>query len=201
LWRRVSGGLTSTQQDEIFKRIAPHFLPSFAKKADRKPPGPQETAEMWRCVASMEHLTAKQKAELGEVLLGQIEKKKAPEHALWAFGRLGARVPLYGSVGEVLSAKRAEKWLERLMALEWKSDQYALAAAEIARSAGDRARDLDEAVRRRLAERLKQASDGARLARLVLEPIAREAREERLAFGDSLPSGLRLVAASSSEAT
>ena len=44
---------------------------------------------------------------------------------------------------------------------------------------------------KRLAERLEGAvADGERLARLVLEPTAREAREERLAFGDSLPSGL-----------
>ena len=75
--------------------------------------------------------------------------------------------------------------------------RYALAAAELARCSGDRARDLDEALRRRLAERLKGAvADGERLARLVLEPTAREAREERLAFGDALPSGLRLVATS-----
>ncbi|HEX9100882.1 MAG TPA: hypothetical protein VF997_01695, partial [Polyangia bacterium] len=90
---------------------------------------------------------------------------------------------------------KAEKWLERVMAMEWKGDAHALAAAEIARASGDRARDLDEALRRRLSARLESAvADGARLARLVLEPTAREAREERLAFGDSLPSGLRLAA-------
>src|SRR5947209_895959 len=126
LWRRVSGGLTKTQQEEVFKRIAPHFLPSFAKKPDRKPPGPQETAEMWRCLASMERLTAKQKAELGEILIGQLEKKKAPDgsmaHALWALSRLGARVPLYGPTEGVVPAKKAERWLERLMALEWKGE-------------------------------------------------------------------------------
>jgi hypothetical protein len=197
LWRRVSGGLTRTQQDEIYKRVAPHFLPTFAKKADRKPPGQQEAAEMWRCVASMERIPAKAKAELGDVLIAQLEKKKASEHALWALGRLGARVPLYGPTEGVVARGRAEKWLERLMALEWKGEAYALAAAELARASGDRARDLDEGVRRRLAERLKNAPDGERLARVVLEPTARQEREERLAFGDSLPSGLRLVADSS----
>jgi molecular chaperone DnaK (HSP70) len=197
LWRRVSGGLTRTQQDEIFKRVAPHFLPSFAKKADRKSPGAQEAAEMWRCVASMERIPAKQKAELGDALLPLVEKKKVSEQSLWALGRLGARVPLYGPVEGVVARKIAEKWLERVMALEWKGDVHALAAAEIARASGDRARDLDEALRRRLAKRLEEVSDGARLAKLVLEPTAREAREERLAFGDSLPSGLRLVAESS----
>ncbi|HZS39188.1 MAG TPA: Hsp70 family protein [Polyangia bacterium] len=194
LWRRVSGGLTKTQQEEVFKRIAPHFLTSFAKKADRRAPGAQETAEMWRAVASMERLTAKQKAELGDVLIAQLEKKKAPEHALWALGRLGARVPLYGPVEDVVGRHKAERWLERLMALEWKGEPFALAAAELARCAGDRARDLDEPLRRRLADRLKALPDGARLQRLVLEPVAREEREERLAFGEALPSGLRLIA-------
>ncbi len=195
LWRRVSGGLTRTQQDEIFKRIAPHFVPTFAKKAERKPPGAQEAAEMWRCVASMERIFAKQKAELGDALLIAIDKQKVGEQSLWALGRLGARVPLYGPVEGVVSKARAEKWLERVMAMTWKGEAQALAAAEIARASGDRARDLDEGLRRRLSERLKTAvADGERLARLVLEPTAREAREERLAFGDSLPSGLRLVA-------
>ncbi|HSN34482.1 MAG TPA: molecular chaperone DnaK, partial [Ideonella sp.] len=202
LWRRVSGGLTRTQQDEIWKRVAPHFVASFAKKADRKAPGPQEAAEMWRCVASMERIPAKQKAELGDALLAAIEKKKLGEQSLWALGRLGARVPLYGPVDGVVARPKAEKWLERVMAMEWKGDAHALAAAEIARASGDRARDLDEGLRRRLAERLKSAvADGERLARLVLEPTAREAREERLAFGDSLPSGLRLVAEPPGSAT
>ena len=197
LWRRVSGGLTRTQQDEIFKRIAPHFLASFAKKADRKPPGAQEAAEMWRTVASMERITAKQKAELGDALLALLEKKKVPDQSFWALGRLGARVPLYGPIEGVLARKIAEKWLERVMAMPWKGEAHALAAAEIARASGDRARDLDEALRRRLADRLRAGFvEGERLARLVLEPTAREAREERLAFGDSLPSGLRLVATS-----
>jgi molecular chaperone DnaK (HSP70) len=200
LWRRVSGGMTKTQQEEIFKRIAPHFLQSFAKKADRRPPGAQEAAEMWRTLASMERLTGKQKVELGDVLLGQLEKKKAPEHALWAIGRLGARVPLYGPVEDVVPVKRAEKWLERLLALEptGKGDSFALAAAELARCSGDRARDLDEPLRRRLADRLRQtasAAEGERLARLVSEPVAREEKEERLAFGEALPSGLRLMTA------
>jgi molecular chaperone DnaK (HSP70) len=195
LWRRISGGLTRTQQDELYKRIAPHFLPSFAKKADRRSPGPQEAAEMWRTLASMERLPGKQKAELGDVLMTQLEKKKAVDQALWALGRLGARVPLYGPVEDVVGKGRAEKWLERLMALEWKGDAAALAAAELARCSGDRARDLDESLRRRLADKLKQQNEGARLARLVMEPVAREAKEERLAFGDALPSGLRLAAA------
>jgi DNA-K related protein len=103
-------------------------------------------------------------------------------------------VPLYGPAQEVVPAKKAERWLERLMSVEWKGESFALCAAELARCSGDRARDLDEALRHKLAERLKPLTDGARLSRIVLVPVAREAREEKLAFGDALPSGLRLVA-------
>jgi molecular chaperone DnaK (HSP70) len=207
LWRRVSGGLTRTQQDEIYKRLAPHFLPSFAKKADRKAPSAQESAEMWRTLASMERLPPKAKVELGDLLVAQLEKTKkggaadvAVGQALWALGRLGARVPLYGPAEDVVPAKKAERWIERLLTLTDaqgapRPNDLALALAELARCSGDRARDLDEALRRKLAARLPSlTTDGARLARLVLEPVAREAREERLAFGDALPSGLRLVA-------
>jgi molecular chaperone DnaK (HSP70) len=207
LWRRVSGGLTRTQQDEIYKRLAPHFVPSFAKKADRKPPSTQEAAEMWRTLASMERLPPKAKVELGEILVSQLEKTKkggsadvAAAQALWALGRFGARVPLYGPAEDVIPPKKAERWIERLLALAdaqgpARPNDLALALAELARCSGDRARDLDDALRKKLAARLSSLSpEGARLSRLVLEPVPREAREERLAFGDALPSGLRLVA-------
>jgi hypothetical protein len=191
MWRRISGGLSKTQQDELGKRLSPYLLP---KKNDKRSVSRQELAEMWRAMASMERLGHKQKGELGDALLGELEKKEAPEHALWALGRLGTRVPLYGPIEEVVSVKKAERWLERLLAMPWKGEAEALAAAEIGRAAGDRARDLDEGLRRRLADRLRTLTDGERLARVVIEPIAREAKEERLAFGDALPQGLRLSA-------
>ena len=200
MWRRISGGLTKTQQDEIWKRVVPFVLPS--KKGDRRSISRQELAEVWRTIASMERLPHKAKAELGDALLGDLEKKEAPEHALWALGRLGARVPLYGPVEEVVPARKVARWLDRLLALPWKGETEALAAAELARMSGDRARDLDEALRQRLAERFREIGDardpgdGDRLARLVLQPIPREARDERLAFGDAMPQGLRLSAPS-----
>ena len=51
---------------------------------------------MWRAVASMERLVPSAKVKLGDALLERIEKGKEQALALWALGRLGARVPLYG---------------------------------------------------------------------------------------------------------
>ena len=199
LWRRVSGGLTRTMQDELHKRLAPLFLPDAKKKGERKLPPVQEAAEMWRVLASLERVLWVEKHKLGETLLARLEKPRDKESSAmpaWALGRFGARIPLYGAIENVVSRHKAERWVERLCALDWSQPggrDLAFAAAEIARASGDRGRDLDEPLRHRVAARLeKSGDDGPRLAKIVLEPTALEAREERTAFGDALPIGLRL---------
>jgi hypothetical protein len=201
-WRRIAGGLSRTQQDELWKRVAPMLLPS-QRRVDKKPPSPQEAAEIWRAIAACERLEVKKKIELGDTLLLQLEKRRS-EYALWALGRIGARMPLYGSIDNVISPSLAEKWIGRMYKLlvpppEFTEERYQLghAAAELGRLTGDRVRDLNEAARERLATWLQQlcsGDEGAHLARMVREVVPREEREERFAFGDTLPAGLRLVA-------
>ena len=207
LWRRIAGGLSRTQQDELWKRVAPLLLPQ-ARKPDKKPPSPQEAAEIWRAVAACERIEAKKKAELGDVLLSLIEKRRS-EAALWSLGRIGARMPLYGPLDNVVPPVIVGKWLNRLLALPIdpatdagktaSEDAFAVAHAvsELARLTGDRVRDLsDAALRQRVADwlgRVVPGDEGAHLAQVVREVVPREEREERFAFGDTLPAGLRLV--------
>lgn len=208
LWRRIAGGLSRTQQDELWKRVAPLLLPQ-ARKPDKKPPSPQEAAEIWRAIAACERIESKKKAELGDVLLSLIEKRRS-EAALWALGRIGARMPLYGPIDNVVPHVVAGKWITRLLALPIDKDRsqaaqedaYAVAqaATELGRMTGDRVRDLaDAALRQRLAEWLQRTvpgDEGTHLAQVVRDVVPREEREERFAFGDTLPTGLRLVSES-----
>jgi molecular chaperone DnaK (HSP70) len=193
VWRRVAAGLKRTQQEQFFDRLSVQLLPGMRRAG--KPPrrvSPQETAEMWRTLASMERLIPSAKSRLGEALLDRLEKGKDNDFAFWALGRLGARAPLYGPADVVVSPQIAGQWLERLLALEWTApDKAMFPAAQIGRRTGDRARDIDEGLRSRLAMRLRTLPGGDRTARLVEEVIALEAREERVAFGDSLPAGFR----------
>jgi molecular chaperone DnaK (HSP70) len=202
LWRRIAGGLSRTQQDELWKRVAPLLLPQ-ARRVDKKPPSPQEAAELWRTLAACERLEWKKKVELGETLLGLLEKRRS-EYGLWALGRFGGRMPLYGSIDNVAPPAVAERWIDRLLKLPIKADRegteeallLAQAAAELGRMTADRVRDISEPMRQRLAERLRALADGSfgeHLAHTVCEVIPREEREERFAFGDTLPAGLRLV--------
>ena len=193
-WRRIAAGLKRTQQEQFYDRLAVILVPGAVKKGKPRSqkPSPQEAAEMWRTLAAMERLAPSYKVKLGEVLFERLEKGKDHDFGFWAVGRLGARQPLYGPADAAIAPEAAEAWIERLLALDWKSaDKIAFAAAQLGRRTGDRARDIDEDVRARLLDRLREWPGLARTARLVEEVVALEAREEKVAFGDSLPAGLR----------
>jgi molecular chaperone DnaK (HSP70) len=197
-WRRIAAGMRRTQQEQLYDRLAPLFLPSAQQKARwfKVKPSPQEASEMWRVLAALERLPAAMKVKLGDEALARLSagKDKDPEVLVWALGRLGARNPLYGPLDCAVSPEVATRWIEGLFAIAGHLDdrtKVVFAAAQLGRRTGDRARDLPEAVRTSLIERLAALPGGERAARLVAEIIPLEAREERLAFGDSLPTGLR----------
>ena len=201
LWRRISGGLSRNQQEEIWKRAAPLVIPSL-KRADKKAIAPHEMAEVFRVLAACERLEVKKKIELGDTVIALLEKKRS-EFGLWSIGRIGGRMPLYGPMDAVVSPSLADKWTQRLVRLvpganDKDDERYQLAHAvtELCRLTGDRVRDLQPAARQRVADWLREVvpgDDGARLSQMVLEVVPREEREERFAFGDSLPTGLRLL--------
>jgi hypothetical protein len=190
----VAGGLTAGQQQALLERVRPTLVPRGKTRGPR--PGPQELREMWQAVGACERLPAATRAELGEALLGAVERGRATEQELWALARLGARVPLYGPLNTVVPRAVAERWVERLLRATWaREEATAFALAQIARATGDRERDVDPAIRERVAARLASVATagGARLARIVREPVALEEREQARLLDEALPAGLRLA--------
>jgi molecular chaperone DnaK (HSP70) len=196
VWRRVAGGLSKGQQHQIYLRLAQLFLPGSKgkKKWFELKPSEQEAAEMLRCLANLERLSPDAKTTLGDQLILRLQSKRRDSALfVWALARLGARVPLYGPLNAVLPARTVERWIEALLSMELREPQKAgFALAQLARRTGDRGRDLDDAVRTRVALHLR--SLGAERAALLVEHIvALDAREECIALGDTLPAGLRLA--------
>jgi molecular chaperone DnaK (HSP70) len=192
LWRRVAGGLDQSQQLHILKDIEG----PLRQAGGRSGKGGKTTAydEMARLAAGLERLPAGRKAELGELLLQAGRKPADSAQRWWALGRLGARVPLYGSVHEVVPRALAEAWLDRLLKIDWRTlEPAAFAATELARMSGDRERDLEPAMRERLVERLRKEKAPQRWIDMVQEITELDSKEESLVFGESLPPGLRLV--------
>jgi hypothetical protein len=196
-WRRVAGGLAKGQQHQIYLRLAQLFLPGSKgkKRWHEIKPSPEEAAEMLRCLANMERLSADAKVTLGDELVRRLDSKRNREEPLtaWALGRLGGRVPLYGPLDCVVPAERAAAWLDAALALPWPAPQkVAFALAQLGRRTGDRSRDLADEQRARLAAWLRGAG-AERAAVLVEQIVALDAREEHIALGDTLPPGLRLA--------
>lgn len=191
LWKRVAGGLNARQQQHLLQQVSPALLRKGKAKGPR--PGPQELREMWQAVGSCERLAAAPRAELADALVGEAARGRATEQELWALARLAARVPIYGPLNCVVPRDRAAAAAERLLGGDWaRPEAHAFALAQVARASGDRERDLEPALRERVARRLDAMPDGARLARVVREPVALEAREEARLLDESLPAGLRL---------
>ena len=194
MWKRVAGGLSRQQQMQLHIEVAPWLLPRLKSRTRGLPKaGPQEIREYWQLMASCERLSAEIKAELGEALLPGIVKNRATDVEIWALGRLGARAPFYGPLNCVVARDIAARWVEALLGVPTsKAETMVFTLVQLARCVGDRERDLDEALRRRLAARLQALPSGPRAARLVTELIPLEAQERTRILDESLPVGLQL---------
>ncbi len=195
LWRRIAGGLDTAAQQTLFAAVAPFVRPRDARRPPPRVPGvkPEALDEMIRLAASLERIDPGDKVEAGWWILARIEGEGPAPHLLWAVGRLGARVPFHGSAHLVVPARTAEAWAARLLALPVPRSELVFPLAQLARRSGDRARDVDDAVRTSALAALAEGGAPEETLRAVREVAAASEEEERRIFGESLPPGLRLV--------
>ena len=84
---------------------------------------------------------AGQRAELGDELIARIGREPRNASWLWAIGRFGARLPLYGPLNCVVAPAVAERWIQTLLQLKELSADAASAIAQIGARTDDPARD------------------------------------------------------------
>lgn len=209
-WRRVAGGLTVGQQLHIFQNIR-HLVEDESRKSKKTKKNrsipEQELRELRMALANFEHLPIDVKTRLGYSLLDVILSSKKPKFQdVWALGRFGARVPLYGHLDKVIPPEGVVEWIERMLhhfgilkgqSLLHKKDYSIMIArciVHMARYTGDRARDLPEDTRKRVYELLLNYVPGDILIPLIeLQSESLSAEEREWSFGESLPAGLILL--------
>ena len=206
LWRRVAGGLSTEAQLRLLDDFAFNLQAEPADRAQRPATlvdGSED--DMLRLGASLERIPAAYKAEIGDWMVGRImgipaapkpDAKSAATYAryLWALARVGTRQPLHGSAHEVAPAEAAGRWLTDLMRLDWKRIEPAgFAAAHIARRTGDRTRDIDEALRVQVLQRLASVGAPASWSAQVRDVVELDQESRTRMFGDALPPGLKLL--------
>ncbi len=195
MWRRIAGGLTAETQERLLSEIA-FYLEPPSRRPRQKPKGPKKLGvdDMIRLAGSLERISAERKAKVGGWLVTRLIDHEDNPQGWWAVGRLGARVPFYGSAHNVVPARIALSWLEQAIRFDWTEvREAALAATLLARASGDRERDLDEGIRKKIAQRLTAADAPENWVAMVREVTHLDEADERRIFGDSLPPGLRLI--------
>jgi uncharacterized protein YjeT (DUF2065 family) len=195
LWRRAAGGLNETMQTRLLDEIA-YYLQPPGKALVKRPPGPraQGYEDMVRLAATLERVAVERKIEIGEWLITRLKKASESPQSWWAVGRIGARVPFHGSAHNVVPPPIATAWLERLLQVDWKKhDSAVFAAVLLARVSGDRERDLDIDIRQRVIDGLSARKAPESWLQMVSEVVELSAADERRAFGESLPPGLKLI--------
>jgi molecular chaperone DnaK (HSP70) len=203
MWRRVAGGLDRDAQLRLLDDFAFNVQEDDAER-QRRPSTLVKGSydDMLRLVASLERIPANYKAEVGDWLLGLLNRATATPHGsgpadkliLWAIARIGARQPFYGSAHDVVPPDIVAGWLDTVMALDWKHVEAApFAAAHLARLTGDRARDLPAALRDRLVLRLTASGAAPAWITMMREAVQLDEAGQRNFLGDSLPPGLKLI--------
>jgi molecular chaperone DnaK (HSP70) len=195
LWRRAAGGLPEAAQQQVVEAMdwleaaaasKRHKLPFDAAKLGQ--------ADMVRVYASLEHIAVERKIAIAEGLLKRLEQPSENPQSWWAVGRIGARLPFYGSAHGVVPPDVAARWLEAILAHNWRKVEPAMfAAVQIARMTGDRSRDLAEPLREEIVRRLTSASAPPAWIAMVREVVALDHADTGRIFGESLPAGLKLI--------
>jgi hypothetical protein len=191
--RRIAGGLNEQRHTEIWNYIKPHLERRLSIDKPKHLPKmkgiqPEGLDEMVRLAAALEHLDAQEKTELGDWIVPRISTAGP---WTWALGRLGSRVPLYGSVHKTVDPEKVSQWLDLLFAAHSQNVEGALfAIVQLASLTGDRSRDIDERLRARALDTLRSARAPQSWERLLQEVVTMDAADQARAFGDTLPAGL-----------
>ena len=192
-WRRIAAGLTEEAQVRLRDVLDPFLAPS--EKRLKKPKAFRNEAlnEMLELAACLERVPAQRRSELGSWVLERTWTERDPR--IWAaLGRIGARVPTYGSAHQVVPARAVDRWMDHLLRERWERIPSApRAAVAMCRMTGDRARDVSEQTRKAVAKRLDKLGVSEALRRPVLERVAIDDRDRAEFYGEDLPAGLRLA--------
>jgi len=188
--RRIAGGIRASEQLALYRKYS--SAPGSKKKRINR----QLEYEQWRLLANLEHLQANIRASLGHELMAKIRKEPGDAIWLWALGRMGARIPLYGPLHSVVEPEIAGEWLKALLNLPKLRTVAGSAIALIARRTDDRSRDIDEALREQAISSLIALGIAEETVQLVAKCVPPERADAVRSFGESLPSDLQVVSSS-----
>ena len=196
LWRRIAGGLIANYQETLLQSCLPLITDSKERLQQKSKIGKHEQAEIYRAIGALELLSLPGKINIGDLLIQALEKRgisKGHDPLLWTLGHLGGRIPMYGPLNSVVPVEDVERWLKQLLALPNLEREQSFPLMLLTRKTGDRYRDISADLRASLLDRMAQIEAPRHYRSLIKEAGHLTDTEQRLAFGENLPAGLRIV--------
>ncbi|MGJ8637859.1 MAG: Hsp70 family protein [Opitutaceae bacterium] len=184
LWRRVAGGLTASQQGDLYDAWLEKVL------EDTK-----QSYEPARMLGAFEHLEVEQRKALSRHFVDSIVARsdKFCDHSIWALGRLLNRAPLYGGELAILPVDEVAHAFETLELLDWSRDNLrnlSQTFVQSARIVNHRDHDVSPDLRARIVEKAKAAGFKEPKLKPLEQFTPLDAMDIQQLFGESLPVGL-----------
>ncbi len=190
-WRRVSAGLSEVAQVRLRDVLDPFVAEGSQGMKIPKAFRNEAFWEMLELATSLERVPAVRRGALGSWVVERTWMQRDPR--LWAaLGRVGARLPIYGSAHHVVSARTVEQWMDHLLREKWDDIGAQRAAVAMCRVTGDRARDVSARTQTKVTERLRKLGLDAESIRPVTELVLLNDSDHSAFYGEDLPVGLQL---------
>ena len=201
LCRRIAGGFTPGKQNEIASQVLPAIrqlhkqMTTGRGKGGQYASGNHEASEVWRMLGSFELLRRDIRQQIGDMIMDFAPRPRFEPlrpAMLWAIGRIGSRVPVYGPLNTVLSPDVVAGWIDKLSTFDVTDPAVQFALMQMSRRTNDRYRDVSDSVRTSVVRELDNADAPSRFMELVEQGGDLDSSEAGLVFGESLPAGLRI---------
>ena len=195
-WRRIAAGLNEAQQMQVLEAVA-SAMQKTVQQATQRNGGKSRFGsydDMLRLFAAMEAVPWQYRQEMGQWMLQRLRRPDESVQTWWAIGRLAARQPLAANAHLVMPPAAVQEFLEATLEQDWRKNETAMfAAVQMARMTGDLARDLPDATRTLVLDKMRISGAPERWITLVEEVVAMQAEDQQRSLGDSLPPGLVLL--------
>lgn len=195
-WRRVAAGLDEAQQMQVLEAVAGAMQKTVQQNTVRHGGKSSRGSydDMLRLFAAMEAVPWQHRQEMGQWMLQRLKRPDETAHTWWAIGRLAARQTLAANAHLVMPPSVALEFVNAALEQDWRKNETAMfAAVQMCRMTGDVARDMPEAVRQQVLEKMRAAGAPVRWIELLTSVVQMQAQDQQRSLGDSLPPGLVLL--------
>ncbi|MGI6524777.1 MAG: Hsp70 family protein [Bdellovibrionota bacterium] len=185
MWRRVAGGLNRERQNALFAVITRQLN---TRNSDNP--------ELFRLAAALERIDMDFRMQIGDLIVRRLLRSglSGQDQFCWALGRVASRVPLYAELNSVVVPSKVMSWFKQLDKLDWNKppyEQLKYACLQATRLTNDRVRDISDADRRYIIEKMKQSRATTEEIKPITEFVEFKEADQSILFGEKLPAGLK----------